>query len=195
MACVPDPVAGRCRSGECCVTDQMLEFMRRILLLTLFALAAMPVCAQNRNSRYVGEVSVGGLGYKDNLFLMAETVHGARIAEMFFVGGGVRATYHGEMFSSADGRERVNTGAMSLFADAKLYITPDWKFCPYVNMQVGAQAVFGPSSSPYYSMDGFYVKPMVGGGIGCVYRRFNFGLYVAVNFEVAEGGIKLGFRF
>lgn len=178
-----------------CITNQMSEHMRRILFLSLFVLAAVSAGAQNRESKYVGEASIGGLGYKDNLFLMAETVHGARLSGPFFVGGGARMTYHGEKFTSTEDRERVNTAALSLFADAKLYITPDWKFCPYVDMQLGVQTVFGPSSSPYYRMDSCYVKPMAGGGIGCTYKRFNFGVYVAVNFEVAEGGVKLGFRF
>ncbi|UKI18115.1 MAG: hypothetical protein L6V80_00510 [Bacteroidales bacterium] len=40
-----------------------------------------------------------------------------------------------------------------------------------------------------------YVRPMVGGGIGCVHRRVVFGVYVAVNFESSEGGIKVGLRF
>lgn len=169
--------------------------MRRFLFSVLFAVVAMSAGAQSRDSKYVGEVSVGGLGYKSNLFLMAETVHGIKVSAPLFVGGGVRASYHGERFATAEGHDRVNTGALSLFADAKLYITPEWKYCPYVNLQVGVQTAFGPSASPHYSMASCYVRPMVGGGIGCSYKRLNFGVYVGVNFEVAEGGIKLGLRF
>ena len=86
---------------------------------------------------YEGELSIGGLVYRDNSFAMIETVHGRRFSPTFFLGGGVRTTYHGQQITSEEVQRKLNTAGLAAFADVKLYITPDRRFCPYLNLQGG----------------------------------------------------------
>ena len=104
----------------------------------------------------------------------------------------MRTTYHGQQITSEEVQRKLNTAGLAAFADVKLYITPDRRFCPYLNLQGGVQ---GMMEWPGGGHSHGYVRPMVGGGIGCVHRRVVFGVYVAVNFESSEGGIKVGLRF
>ena len=167
--------------------------MRRILLLFAAVMFVTAAQAQGRED-YEGELSIGGLVYRDNSFAMVETVHGRRFSPTFFVGGGVRATYHGQSITSEEVQRKMNAAGLVGFADVKLYLTPDKRFCPYLNLQGGVQGMM-EWPGPRDARNRFYARPMVGGGIGCVYRRLVFGVYVAVNFESSEGGIKVGLRF
>ena len=90
---------------------------------------------------YEGELSIGGLVYRDNSFAMIETVHGRRFSPTFFLGGGVRTTYHGQQITSEEVQRKLNTAGLAAFADVKLYITPDRRFCPYLNLQGGVQGM------------------------------------------------------
>ena len=105
----------------------------------------------------------------------------------------MRTTYHGQQITSEEVQRKLNTAGLAAFADVKLYITPDRRFCPYLNLQGGVQGMMEWPGGGGHSHG--YVRPMVGGGIGCVHRRVVFGVYVAVNFESSEGGIKVGLRF
>lgn len=167
--------------------------MRKIL--SLVAAVAFFAAAQAQDSKvYEGELSIGGLVYSDNTFVMMETVHGRRVSPTFFIGGGVRTTYHGQSITSEEVRRKMNSAGLAGFADAKLYITPEKRFCPYLNLQIGAQGMLLWPDKKGAKND-CYVRPMVGGGLGCVHRRLVLGIYVAVNFESSEGGIKVGVRF
>ncbi len=158
--------------------------------------AVMFVAAAQAQGRadYEGELSAGGLVYRDNSFVMIETVHGRRFSPAFFWGGGVRMTYHGQSITSEEVRRKMNAAGLAGFADVRLYLTSDRRFCPYLNLQGGVQGVMEwPGGLD--ARNRFYVRPMVGGGLGCVHRRLVFGVYVAVNFESSEGCIKVGLRF
>lgn len=167
--------------------------MRKILSLAA-ALIVFTAAQAQSGKDYEGELSVGGLAYKDNTFVMIETVHGRRVSPAFFIGGGVRTTYHGQSITSEEVRRKLNSAGLAGFADVKLYIAPERRFCPYLNMQGGVQGVLewpGDKGAQNHC----YVRPMLAGGIGCVYRRLVFGIYVGVNFESSEGGVKVGLRF
>lgn len=166
--------------------------MRKIVSLLAAMLFFTAAHAQS-GKVYEGELSIGGLVYRDNSFAMIETVHGRRFSPTFFLGGGVRTTYHGQQITSEEVQRKLNTAGLAAFADVKLYITPDRRFCPYLNLQGGVQGMMEWPGGGGHSHG--YVRPMVGGGIGCVHRRVVFGVYVAVNFESSEGGIKVGLRF
>lgn len=167
--------------------------MRKIL--SLAAALMLFTAAQAQNGReYEGELSIGGLIYKDNSFGMIETIHGRRFSPTFFLGGGVRTTYHGHSISSEEVRKEINSFGLAGFADAKLYIAPERKVCPYLDLQGGLQGVIEwPGKTD--AQNRYYLRPMLAGGIGCVYRRLVVGVYVGVNFESSEGGIKVGLRF
>ena len=61
--------------------------MRKIVSLLAAVLFFTAAHAQS-GKVYEGELSIGGLVYRDNSFAMIETVHGRRFSPTFFLGGG-----------------------------------------------------------------------------------------------------------
>lgn len=167
--------------------------MRKIMSLAAALMLFAAAQAQN-DGDYEGELSIGGLIYKDNSFGMIETIHGRRFSSSFFLGGGLRTTYHAQSISSEEVRKEVESFGLAGFADARLYIAPGRKVCPYMDLQGGLQGVLEwPGKTD--AQNRYYLRPMLAGGIGCVYRRLVVGVYVGVNFESSEGGVKIGLRF
>ena len=104
--------------------------MRKILLLAAVMLFSAAAAQAQGRADYEGELSIGGLVYRDNSFVMIETVHGRRLSPALFLGGGVRATYHGQSITSEEVRRKLNSAGLSGFGDVRLYLTPERRFCP-----------------------------------------------------------------
>ena len=166
--------------------------MKKIIILAIAALIALPSATMAQSIYYQGELSVGfatggkltvkedGVTAKlktDFSRPFVETVHGVRITEYAFVGVGVGVQYaYGQFLPEESVNEKWGTLLTPLFVNMKGYYPVSEDFAPYITVNFGASPVL--FSNLDESEDG-YKENLVGGfyyklGAGFSYKRFLF---------------------
>ncbi len=131
-------------------------FMKKFYFLIFLLFGTITIAGAQNRVHYQGEVSLGygiGTGTYNIDRVPINTVHGARICQYLFVGGGTGVDIYTE-----DGNSEV---FVPLFASAKAYLPINKSFSLLGMLNLG-YGVFASSADEDNIDGGFYAYPQVG---------------------------------